>query len=733
LTEAMKRKALTRVTNIRFANNERTIFGGVLLKDAINLKSAKVIVQVDIPTQSLPVEAAVGQVWELYGPCDEEIIEQNGYKIRQAVWRNPISCELKMPATNESLIQFLALDPDFRGIGSVKARKLVQAMGNDLVRLATIGDREAFREYLTDDSIAALIEGFQKYKNLRHAQFLSNHGIPLSVQRRLFKAHGESAVDLIKCNPYALLTFGLTFEQAEKIATNQFGLSRNDDRRFAAATEQALIKHCGRGHTFATSSDLKRRVGKILSTSNNEVVARALELGKKARFITYDSKSDRYHSTALHIMERVVAKRLSKIGSEKSHLSDKEYDLITKSAMALPFPVTERQLDAVEMSLSHGLSCVMGGAGTGKTTVLRTTIECYRALDSNIYAMALSGRAATRLRESIGIETMTIAGFLRNVEVDDKPTLIVIDEASMLDLPTLYQIIIKTTAATRLLLVGDPDQLPPIGAGLPFQDIISSGVCPTVELDIIQRQDETTGIPSYSMTIRNGELPPNLTVGRIHFHEASSSEEIIETCTKLLAHSPRDSKIVAPTKDLTKRLNESCQAAVNPGGTQLKPEIWGDLWGTEFRVGDPIICLKNDYDNDLQNGSLGRLVSADQEAEDHLGVIKMDDKTEPLTLTKALLDNIRLGYAMTLHKTQGSQVPKVIIALGNSPLIDRSWIYTAITRAEQEVHIVGSRSIMMSAVVRESAHHSRMSYLVNLLTEQNTHAQLQSEKSECKG
>jgi exodeoxyribonuclease V alpha subunit len=523
----MKRKALTRITKVRFTNNERTIFGGILLKDAINLKSAKVIVQVDIPTQSLPVEAAVGQVWEISGPCDEEIIENNGYKIRQAVWRNPISCELKMPATYESLIQFLAFDPDFRGIGSVKARKLVQAMGNDIVRLATIGDREAFRNHLTDDSIDALIEGFQKYKNLRHAQFLSNHGIPLSVQRRLFKAHGESAVDQIKCNPYSLLTFGLTFEQTEKIATSQFGLSKNDDRRFAAATEQALIKHCGRGHTCATSSDLKRRVGKILSTSNDGVIAHALESGKNAKFITYDSKSGRYHSTALLIMERVVAKRLRKIGSAKSDLSDKEHDLITESAMALPFPITERQSDAVEMSLSHGLSCVIGGAGTGKTTVLRTTIECYRALDYNIYAMALSGRAATRLRESIGIKTMTIARFLRNVEVDDKPTLLVIDEASMLDLPTLYQIIIKTTASIRLLLVGDPDQLPPIGAGLPLRDIISSRVCPVVELDIVQRQDEKTGIPAYSLTIRNGELPPEMTVGRIHFHEVSSREEII--------------------------------------------------------------------------------------------------------------------------------------------------------------------------------------------------------------
>ena len=727
MTASAIRKALTRITKIRFANNERTIFGGVLLKDAINLESTKVIVQVDIPTQWLPVEAAAGQVWELEGPCNEEIIVNNGYKIRQAVWRNPSFCELKMPATNESLVQFVADSPDFRGIGSVKARKLVQSLGNNLVRLATSGDREAFRSHLTDDSIDALIDGFQKYKNLRHAQFLSNHGIPLSVQHRLFKAHGENAVDEIKSNPYALLTFGLTFETTEKIATRQFGIATDDSRRLSAATEQALIKHCRLGHTFATSSDLKRRIGSILSTTNDSEIASALEAGKQAKFITYDPKRDQYHNTALHIMERVAAMRLHKIGSAKADLSDKEYDLITKSAMALPFPIAERQLDAVEMSLSNGLSCVIGGAGTGKTTVLRTTIECYRALNYNIYAMALSGRAATRLHESIGIETMTIAGFLRNVEVDDKPTLIVIDEASMLDLPTLYQIIIKTTPSIRLLLTGDPDQLPPIGAGLPLQDIISSGVCPVVELDIVQRQDETTGIPAYSQAIRFGNLPSGLTVGKIRFHEVSSREDIIETCTKLLTQSPSDSKIVAPTNILTKSINESCQAAVNPEGTQLKPSIWGEFWNTEYRVGDPIMCLTNDYERDLQNGSLGRLVSADQEADDHLGLVKMDDKAEVITLTKSLLDNIQLGYAMTLHKTQGSQVPKVIIALENSPLIDRSWIYTAITRAEQEVHIVGSKSVMRSAVVRNSAHHNRMSYLVELLAERSPKA----EEAEC--
>jgi exodeoxyribonuclease V alpha subunit len=316
------------------------------------------------------------------------------------------------------------------------------------------------------------------------------------------------------------------------------------------------------------------------------------------------------------------------------------------------------------------------------------------------------------------METMTIAGFLRNVQIQDVPTLIVIDEASMLDLNLLYRIVLQSLPTTRILLCGDPDQLPPIGPGIPFSDIIRSRISSVIELDIVQRQDATTGIPEYSKDIRLGNIPELLSVGKIIFHEAHSAVDITEKCTQLLAESPKDSKVVAPTKDVTKTINLTCQAAINPSGTALVPQIHGEIWNTEYKVGDPILFTRNDYDAGVQNGSLARLVSVQPMHEGELGTVILDDTGDVLPLTKTFLDNMQLGYAMTLHKIQGSQVPRVIIALTESRLIDRSWIYTAITRSESEVHIVGAKSTFVTAVKKESAHHMRKTYLRELLLAQ---------------
>lgn len=718
MTSPIKRKVLTRISSVRFSNSQRSLFSGLLLKDSIHLKSTKIVVVVDIPTEKLPVEPAVGQLWEVQGYCIERQIPKNGFYIKESTMKDPERCELKMPSDHESLIRFMVEDPTFKGIGPQKARQLSEHFGSDLIRLATTGDRGAFKDILQPNSIDSLINGFERYKNLRHAQWLSVHGVPLSVQRRLFQAHGEESVDIIKGNPYTLVTFGVPFSQCETIAENKFGLTKEDPRRLAAAAEQALIDHCDNRHTVAAPEALQLRIQKILSTHDASQIGRALELAKEARFITYRPDKGLYHNTALHIMERVVAKRLGKISKIKTSLTERHFDTIRRVAVDLPYALTERQLDAVESSLSHGLSCITGGAGTGKTTVLRTTLHCYQLLGYDIKAMALSGRAAMRLHESINMETMTIAGFLRNVQIQDVPTLIVIDEASMLDLNLLYRIVIQSLPTTRILLCGDPDQLPPIGPGIPFSDIIRSRISSVIELDIVQRQDATTGIPEYSKDIRLGKIPELLSVGKIRFHEAHSVVDITEKCSQLLAESPRDSKIVAPTKDVTKTINRACQAAINPSGTALSVEIHGQIWNTEYKAGDPILFTRNDYDAGVQNGSLARLVSVQPLHEEELGRVRLDDTGAVLSLTKTFLDNMKLGYAMTLHKTQGSQVPRVIIALTESQLIDRSWVYTAITRSESEVHIVGAKSTFARAVIKESAHHMRKTYLRELLSDQ---------------
>ena len=207
--------------------------------------------------------------------------------------------------------------------------------------------------------------------------------------------------------------------------------------------------------------------------------------------------------------------------------------------------------------------------------------------------------------------------------------------------------------------------------------------------------------------------PERLSTGKIHFHEVPN-DWIASKCAALYEESPTDSLVIAPTKQLTCEINGQTQTRLNSEGQQLFPHIDHEFWKTDFRRGDPVLFTKNNYDIGVQNGSLGRLISVDQ-TEERLGVVKLADSGELIDLRKTELDTMDLGYAITLHKAQGSQVPRIIIALSDSRMVERSWLYTAITRSEAEVHIVGTKQKLLSAIRKESSHYARRTYLRDLL------------------
>jgi len=706
-----------RVTNVRFFHAKRTIFSGVLLNNASSkVRSTKVVIVVDVATEDLPIEPALGQHWKITGHCEDRELEKEAhFKVTESVFKNPDSVEVTMPGDSESMIQFIAKEPAFPLIGLTKARELVEFFGKELTEILKDGDKARLMQVVTNKSADVLIKGFEKYKNLKYTKWLTDHGIPLSVQLRLFKLHKEDSIDQIRKNPFTLITFGVSFSECTKIAREKFNIDRTDPRRTQAAVEQAVKDHCSLGHTVATAQDLKRRIEGLLHIYDKNAIESALRSAVSNFCITHDTETGLYHNTALLIMERVVAKRIHRLQKDQTELTDDQYEIISQVASRLPYSLTERQLEAVEKALSHGLSSITGGAGTGKTTVLSTALKCYQLFGYDIKAMALSGRAAMRLEESIGTETSTIAKFLREDLKDEvTPTLIVVDEASMVDINYLYKIVLKTSPTTRILLVGDPYQLPPIGPGLPFADILASGAAANTELNIVKRQDATTGIPVYSAAVRNGDVPENLSTGKIYFHEMDDPDWIANKCSELYAQAPGESRVIAPTKKLTREINLQCQGRVNSQGEMLFPEIHGELFNTEFNCGDPILFTKNDYDIGVQNGSLGRLISVEQ-TEEKLGVLRLDGTGETIDLHKTLLDIIQLGYAITLHKAQGSQFPRVIVALSNSPMVERSWLYTAITRSEAEVHIVGSKAKLLKAIQNDSAHYARKTHLGQLL------------------
>ncbi|MET0105544.1 MAG: ATP-dependent RecD-like DNA helicase [Sedimenticola sp.] len=383
--------------------------------------------------------------------------------------------------------------------------------------------------------------------------------------------------------------------------------------------------------------------------------------------------------------------------------------------------LTEQQTNAVSSALANRVSCITGGAGTGKTTVLRTVLRAYDYLEYDIKAMALSGRAAMRLHESIGFPTSTIAKFLRDdpieaISDDDLKCLIVIDEASMLDIGTMYKIVLHSDPSVKFLFVGDPNQLPPIGPGLVLADIVKSRAIANIELNIVKRQDATTGIPEYSRMVQRGYIPADLSMGCIHFHD-TPYDQVANVCTQLYADDKENSRVVAATNVMTGDVNRNCQSLLNESAPYLAWEEFGQQYQSrDLKLGDPVLFTQNNYDAGVQNGSLGTLISIVQ-SEKHHGVVKLDDTGEEVELNRSLLDSLVPGYAITLHKAQGSQFKRVIVGLSETSMIDRAWIYTAITRAEAELHIVGPKERLHKAITSMSAHHIRKTHLHNLLAE----------------
>jgi exodeoxyribonuclease V alpha subunit len=712
-----------RVTSVPFKNSHYIIFSGVpIKKDSYKINSGKYYISIKILQEVLPVLPAVGQHWSVQGERRIESVEVGDYMMQQHVYESPSYLQCSLPEDGESLIKFIAYEKDFKGIGESKARALWELLGKDFhatLRADIPESRGKLKLVLSDSSIDGLYEGYAKYKNLAACGWMSDHKIPASIQQRLLKFHNEKSVDAIKENPFLLIGFGMLFEDIDKLVDlNLFEIAKCDNKRLSAAVEMAIRKEIEKGHTYTTQHDIKPRVKGFLG--DNELVSQAFKAGyDKAQFVM-NHETGTYHPTAQLLMESVVAKRLTRFVASNNLYDEKANNAYGIAVGELPYELTAMQSEAVIVTLDNSVSCITGGAGTGKTTVLRTALRAYHEMGFEIYAIALSGRAAMRLHESIGFKTMTIAAFLRQEPIepitDRKKHLLVIDEGSMIDLPIMYRIVNHIHPSVRIVITGDPDQLPPIGCGKVLSDIVESGVIANTRLDIVKRQEGSTGIPEYSKLINEGVVPDNLSVGAVHFHE-TEKQNIAQVCTDLYIKSPRNSRIMGSTQAMVAEINKLTQNQTNPFGDRLEFEMHGEKLFRDIRVGDSILFTQNNYDKGIQNGSLGVLISTELVGESY-GIVELDTD-EKIEITQPVLDCMQLGYCITLHKAQGSQFPRVIIGLQEGRIVDRAWLYTAITRAESEIHIVGSSNAFARVTQEPSHSHKRNSFLSSLLKTQN--------------
>lgn len=648
-----------------------------------------------------------GEVWQLTGYFKTH----PKYGVQLYVKR----AQLLRPA-GRLLIRHLTTHPAFRGIGvgMARASRLYKEFGEHLPLLLDEGDANSLTKIIDEETAHKLIAAWQS--NAQEAStvvFLDQHGVDLRLAGKILRYWPKDAVSKLKENPYRLLAL-TDWPTIDRLALS-LGMDVDDERRLIAAAEASVYSRLDNSKdTLVENESLIESIRKLLRCSGNATPRRATELAGKDNTLVGDAESG-FQAFGCVVMERYLMESFgAMMHYGQLSLLDDRANRANIDALIVDFEKQENiilnaeQRVAVHMAATEPLSILKGGAGVGKTTVLKAIHYLAEALGCRVVQMALSGRAAQRMREATGRAAYTITGFLNQIRTDriklDHEHLLVIDESSMLDLMLVYRIVRVLPKGVRILLVGDPYQLPPIGPGLVFHVMADSRAIPVRELTQIHRQAESTGIPKIANQVRHGvipELPPfnGLSVG-ISFLECGSSS-IINHLTDIVSDLGGfdDVQIIGVVKGGSSgviNINQTFHQKLTATKRRL------DEWN--ISESDPIIYTVNDYDRELYNGSLGFVERVYVEPQNFQCAeeptrIMCDFDGRKIELSDVDLYNVELAYAITTHKAQGSQFKRVVIPITKSRLLDRTLVYTALTRGVEQVVFVGDRQAFDKAIV----------------------------------
>ena len=715
---------LVRITRIYQYRPDNVRLGAVFVNPVAGAHRIEILT-----TQNkLNIDPKIGQQWK--------ILKEQNFSIRQQqvstggyvdVWRF-MEPKLKcvMPDNGVGFVTFLSTEKAFEGIGKVSAQMLWTEFRSKIFEILecdryapyqgdkSINNFQAVREVLLNDkAVHGLWNGYKEYSNLKHSTQLVEWEIEAPIQRQLFRIADQDAIEFLNQNPYRLFSLGMRFSKVDAIAQKYFGINRNSEIRLVAIIEHALRLWSDEGNTLAEWQDIEPRIWELLDQDKN-LVKRASELD--GDIIGFVRKGNKYFVSGNYIFEKTIAKRFRKLNDLQQNWQSNLEEAF-ESSKPHNFQLEEAQEKAVRTALLSSIFVLTGGAGTGKTFTTKLIVDSYKKMGFTIYPVALSGKAARRLQQSIGIESKTIAKLLRETNLDENNAVLLVDEASMLDAYTMWRLVTLFSDNTRIFLVGDPYQLPPINAGFILKDVIKSGLINHVELEVVKRQRKESSVPGYSNAIRHGVVPELLNTADITFQE--STGDIIQDA--VAAYSEYDSAmIVAATNDTVRNVNIMLQGMVNSDGTELDlTDMPVNKGSYDFKEGDPVVITLTCYKNDVQNGTLGVIKSA-LATDDYACIVELEDIDEKgnkrlLEVSWQLFEYIDLAYCLTLHKLQGSQAQNVIVLLERSLLLDRSWLYTAVTRAENRVHIIGKESDFRYGVKKQGAVDTRKTALAEML------------------
>lgn len=631
------------------------------------------------------------------------------------------SFSVHYPATIEGLRKYLGSGL-VRGVGPVTANRIVDHFGLDILdvietaphrlrEVPGIGSKRA-------DQIAQAWEDQKLIKEIM--MFLQGHGVSTSLAVRIFKQYGQNSIEVVKANPYQLArdVFGIGFRTADKIA-RQMGIALNAPERIRAGLLHTLSVLSDEGHCFATRDQLFAEAVPLLEVSRTDCETQLATLIKQDDLFEED---EAIYLPPFYLAERGVTSKLRRIQLAKRDRLDGFQNLDWERAFSwlstqMPIQLTDQQQDAVKMALTNKVSILTGGPGTGKSTITGSIIRLLLARKCSVLLAAPTGRAAKRLSEATGLEAKTIHRLLEfkpgasNAFLRDKSNpldadLVIIDETSMVDLLLMNHLLGAIDQGSHLLLVGDVDQLPSVGPGNVLRDMIASEVLPVTRLDIIFRQAEDSFIIVNAHRINQGQMPIIAKNAKDFFlfsekDPEKASDWVLDLVAKRIPsvfgfNSATDIQVLSPMHRGSvgvSELNQRLQEALNPPAPGKAEYRHGSRI---IREGDRVMQIRNDYDRQVFNGDMGRVISLD--LEEALALIDFDGRMVQAEFSQ--LDEIVHAYAVSIHKAQGSEFPVVVIPLliQHYMMLQRNLVYTAVTRARKLVVLVGSRQAIAMSV-----------------------------------
>lgn len=649
-------------------------------------------------------------------------------------------CQVQTPTTLLGIERYLGSGL-IRGVGPSTAREIVKCFGEEtLTVLSEHPERLQEVPKMGKKRWMQIAESFQEQQRAREAMvFLQSYGVPANLAMKITKLYGENTPQVIRQNPYRLCDDleGVGFLTADRIGM-ALGIPEDSEFRIQSAIKYVLRDMAASmGHVYLPKTELLKRTSTLLHTSEEMVERQLMYLALKHGVVltkTPNDPDDRVYLPTFDSAEKEVAHRLCELMAALTVDTHRQVEQdIDRFEKKRNIRFSPRQREAIVSAMNTGVMVITGGPGTGKTTIINCIISLL-AKEGEVVLCAPTGRAAKRMTEATGVEAKTIhrlleyggddGSFARDQDTPIEGDCIIVDEMSMVDLMLMRSLLRAIEPGTRLLMVGDADQLPSVGAGNVLGDILASGVVPQVRLTDIFRQDETSRIVMNAHRINHGEMPLLNEKGTDFFFERNetatrAAQSIVQLATlrlpkflhydekTRLQQAMRSIQVLSPTRKGdcgVNSLNALLQKELNPPNPGRPSLTYGE---TIFRLGDKVMQTKNDYQLEWRketaagwedgtgvfNGDVGFITHVDKE--DNSLTVLFDEEKE-VCYQSAQLENLDLAYCLSVHKSQGSEFPVVVMPVVGGPpmLLTRNLFYTALTRARNLVVLVGREDVI---------------------------------------